>query len=556
MKRTILLFSFIGCCFALLSQNRICVDGSVGSSGSGSASSPYKTIQAAVNAASNGDIIQVAKGTYSEAVQITQKKVQLLGGFAGNGDFTSANPQANVTIIAGTSVAPCIKVHIDAPAISGSLKISGFTIRNGQRGIELSDGWPAGTLDNIIIENNIIENNGVQGTSQHGGGISIEGKNITIQNNIIRNNKSGRGAAIGRTHDLINFLIADNKIESNTGYDDHGGGVIIDGTGTITRNVFDGNIAGKDLGWGWGGAIVITNYDTTKVITLSHNVYRNNQAPDRGGAVFVDEAAKVRMENELFYNNKSKESGSAIYVDEDWEHHPSVLYMENCTVVGNSTTGSGGTALFVQASIAHVQNCIFWDNGSDFELSADGQRLSTLTVNYTLTQQGFTGTGNISSNPLFANAASGDFHIQSTNGRFNPATGQFVNDVTNSPAIDAGNPSSDYSKEPSPNGNRVNLGCYGNTAEASKSATGTGNEEITQLLWTAYPNPAKESVTISHLTIGSRVNIFDITGKMVYSSGIINEQATISTANFANGVYIIQVANDGAVTSQKLIVIK
>ena len=347
MKKAVLLCGFIGCCFVLSGQNKIYVDGSASASGNGSLSNPYKTIQAAVNAASNGDIIQVAKGTYQEAIQITQKKVQLLGGFAGNGNFTSANPQANVTIIAGTSAAPCIRIYIDAPAISGSLKISGFTIRNGQRGIELADGWPVGTLDNVTIENNIIENNGVQGTSQHGGGISIEGKNITIQNNIIRNNKSGRGAAIARTHDLINFLIADNTITTNIGYDDHGGGVIVDGTGTITRNLFDGNVAGKDLGWGWGGAVVITNYDTTKVITLSHNIYRNNEAPDRGGAVFVDEAAKVRMENELFYNNKSKESGSAIYVDEDWEHHPSVLYMDNCTVADNSCS-SGGTALFVQ----------------------------------------------------------------------------------------------------------------------------------------------------------------------------------------------------------------
>ena len=110
MKKAILLFSFIGCCFALFSQNRICVDGSVGSSGNGSVSSPYKTIQAAINAASNGDIIQVAKGTYPEAIQITQKKVQLLGGFAGNGNFTSSDPQANVTIIAGTNAAPCIRV--------------------------------------------------------------------------------------------------------------------------------------------------------------------------------------------------------------------------------------------------------------------------------------------------------------------------------------------------------------------------------------------------------------------------------------------------------------
>ena len=446
----------------------ICVDGNATGSGDGSVANPYKTIQAAVDAASNGEAIKVAKGTYTGNVQIVQKKVQLLGGYAGNGDFNTANRQANVTIINGTSTAPCIYVNINATAISGVLKISGFTICGGERGIELEDGWPVGVLDNVTIENNIIENNGSQDDKLYGGGIGLSGQNIIIKSNIIRNNEAARGAGIGRTSDVSNFLITDNHIENNTCYDDHAGGVLIDGTGTITRNVFDGNVAAKDLGWGWGGGIVITNYDTTKIITLSNNVWRNNEAPDRGGAVFVDEGAKVRMVNELLYNNKSGKSGSAIYVDEDWMNNPSVLEMDNCTVSGN-TNNEGTAALFVQASITRVQNSIFWNNGTDFELLTDGQSLAKLTVDYTLTQQGYTGTGNIASNPLFANAANGDFHLQSTAGRYNPATGQFVNDSADSPAIDAGNPASPFANEPQPNGGRVNMGCYGNTTEASKS---------------------------------------------------------------------------------------
>ena len=558
MKKAFLLFSLLNCCFATFSQKQICVDASSGNSENGSPSNPYHTIQAAVDAASSGDVIKVAKGTYSEAVQIVQKKVQLLGGFTGSGDFNSAHPQANVTVINGTGVAPCILVYIDAQA-SGSLTISGFTIRNGQRGIELSGGW-SGFLNNITIENNIIENNGTQDIKQDGGGIGLEGNNVIIQNNIIRNNRSGRGAAIGRTDDPTNFLIADNRIENNMGYNDHAGGVFINGIGTVTRNIFDGNVAAASYNYGWGGALLIVNYDTTKLIGLSYNVYRNNRAPSRGGAVFVDEAAKVRMEHELFYNNTSGESGSAIYVDADYNYNSSVLYMDNCTVSGNETDAPGKSALFVQASIAHVQNSIFWNNGSDFEFFADGQVRAKLTVNYTLTQQGFTGTGNISSNPLFANASTGDFHVQSANGRFDPSTGQFVSDGANSPAIDAGNLSSNFSNEPEPNGGRVNLGCYGNTVEASKSAVKgnevTGFEEKTQILWTIFPNPAKESITISHLPIGSIVNITDITGKKVYSSVIKNEQTTISAANFANGFYIIQVTDNGAVTTRKLVVSK
>ena len=551
MKKTILFLGFIGICIAALGQNQICVDGSSSGSGNGSASNPYRTIQAAVNAASNGDVIKVAKGTYSEAVKIEQK-VSLLGGFAGNGDFNTANPQANVTIIKGTSAAPCILVEIYSTA-TGSMTISGFTIREGERGISLDGVW-SGSLNNITIENNIIEENGTQDTKQYGGGIGLEGNNVTIKNNLIRNNKAGRGAAIGVTSELINVLIADNSIEKNTGYDDHAGGIAIHGTGTITGNIFDGNVVGADkdnnYSWGWGGAILIfADHSVTTEVTLSHNIYRNNRAPSHGGAVFVDDGAKVRMEHELLYNNTSKESGSAIYVDE-LDNIPSFLYMDNCTVSDNSTDG-GAAALFVQASITNVQNCIFWNNGKDFEIVDGG----SLTVTYTLSQQGFTGTGNISFNPLFANAATGDFHEQSTSGRYNPATGLFVNDSANSPAIDAGNPASDYSNEPSPNGGRVNMGCYGNTAEASKS-TGTGIEEITQISWTIFPNPAKENIIISNLQRGSIVDIFDLAGKKVYSSVIENEQTTISTANFETGIYVVQVTNNVAITNRKLVVSK
>jgi hypothetical protein len=286
---------------------------------------------------------------------------------------------------------------------------------------------------------------------------------------------------------------------------------------------------------------------------MSYNVYRNNRAETYGGAVFVDESSKVQMDHELFYNNTSKNHGSAIFVDsESTPNKPSVLYMNNCTVTGNTTDSGTNTAMYVQASIAHVQNCIFWNNGKDFELYNEPSP-AKLTVTYTLTQQGYAGTGNISADPLFANASGGDFHLRSKGGRYNPANGQFVIDATSSPAIDAGNPSSAYSNEPAPNGGRVNIGCYGNTTEASKS-TGSGNESITQASWTMYPNPAKESVTISNLSSGSSVSIFDVTGRKVYGSVINGEQTTISTSNFINGIYIVQVTSNGTVSTQKLVV--
>ena len=74
----------------------------------------------------------------------------------------------------------------------------------------------------------------------------------------------------------------------------------------------------------------------------------------------------------------------------------------------------------------------------------------------------------LSVDPLFADGAAGDFHLKSSAGRFNPATGTFVADLlgADSPLIDAGDPSIACS-EPDPNGSRVNIGRYANTAEAS-----------------------------------------------------------------------------------------
>jgi len=77
--------------------------------------------------------------------------------------------------------------------------------------------------------------------------------------------------------------------------------------------------------------------------------------------------------------------------------------------------------------------------------------------------------------PLFVNAGV-DYHIFSTAGSYHggewpPTTassGTWTNDASNSPALDAGNPSDSYSNEPQ-SGNRINVGAYGNTVQASKS---------------------------------------------------------------------------------------
>ena len=68
------------------------------------------------------------------------------------------------------------------------------------------------------------------------------------------------------------------------------------------------------------------------------------------------------------------------------------------------------------------------------------------------------------------NPALGDYHLQSTAGSWHGGT--FSADGADSPCIDAGDPTAPVGAEPAPNGGRINLGAYGGTAQASKTAAG------------------------------------------------------------------------------------
>ena len=73
--------------------------------------------------------------------------------------------------------------------------------------------------------------------------------------------------------------------------------------------------------------------------------------------------------------------------------------------------------------------------------------------------------------PLFANAATFDFHLKSTAGRYDAATHAWVRDAEDSPLLDAGRPDAGVGDEPEPNGGRRNIGLYGGTSQASKSSS-------------------------------------------------------------------------------------
>ncbi|MBL7152455.1 MAG: right-handed parallel beta-helix repeat-containing protein [Phycisphaerae bacterium] len=82
------------------------------------------------------------------------------------------------------------------------------------------------------------------------------------------------------------------------------------------------------------------------------------------------------------------------------------------------------------------------------------------------------GTGERHEDPLFADAANGDYHLKSQAGRWDANDGGWTIDDETSPCIDRGNPATPIGHEPFPNGARINMGAYGGTNEASKAYFG------------------------------------------------------------------------------------
>jgi hypothetical protein len=133
----------------------------------------------------------------------------------------------------------------------------------------------------------------------------------------------------------------------------------------------------------------------------------------------------------------------------------------NCTIAQNVAGGiSGGTPV--------VRNTILYFNGP--QQAGPQITLQGSQVTYSCVQGGFTGTGNIDADPLFARLGpDSDYHLRSTAGRWDPNSAAWVLDGATSPCVDAGSPTDPVGAEPMPQGGRIDMGAYGGTAQCSKS---------------------------------------------------------------------------------------
>ena len=150
-----------------------------------------------------------------------------------------------------------------------------------------------------------------------------------------------------------------------------------------------------------------------------------------------------------------------------------------------------------------ISNIIFWNNiYSDlFGCEARYSRLDDAGV----------GQGNIEDDPLFVDPKGGDYRLLSNRGRYWSEHDVWILDRITSLCIDGGDPNANPLDEPIPNGNRINIGAYGGTAQASLSPTD-------QYLpgQASNPSPANGATEVDRLAQLSWTPGLDAVGHNIY----------------------------------------
>ena len=228
--------------------------------------------------------------------------------------------------------------------------------------------------------------------------------------------------------------------------------------------------------FGGCGALVVNLANATDKVSVDHCTFAYNLtgAGYSAGGISVVKG-DVDIENSIFWKN--------------------IRY--NTTTEGyglDVQVGSTGTANIRHSTVTALDGTALGGAG----LTYDPQTVFAADPKLVTTTEAFTNLLKVTSSKVYydpGNAtryedlASMDAHLKSPTGYFvnGGAAGPATTDY--SPAIDAGDPAADYANEPAPNGGRLNAGAFGNTAEASRTATGQPNATVEVLYPDGEPRP-------------------------------------------------------------------
>jgi hypothetical protein len=205
----------------------------------GSAAGCFATIQAAVDAAHDGDTIHVAAGTFAGGVTI-DTSVKLIGAGAGATLISGGGPVLTIGV-ADAATEPV--VTIDGVTVTGGVTLGNLapeTARGG--GIYIPRAAGPSTGATVTIRNSVIRNNRVAPTGSVASGIPCPGGG-----DCPFASAGGGGISNDGTLTLVQVQVIDNQADAAAGLasDADGGGILNRAFGNLTlrSSVVSGNRA-------------------------------------------------------------------------------------------------------------------------------------------------------------------------------------------------------------------------------------------------------------------------------------------------------------------------
>jgi hypothetical protein len=273
----------------------------------------------------------------------------------------------------------------------------------------------------------------------------------------------------------------------------------------------------------------------------------------QGAGIFCDNSEATIINNQIignFANGTNGGRGGGIFC---LDSAPDII---NNTICGNEAVWFGGGICSINSN-AVIANCILWGNVADegTEIYFEG---SAPQVTYSDVYAGWSGIGNINSNPEFRDRNAGDFRLMSTQYGY----------PYDSPCIDVGAP---FIRD------AVLDSLWGlGTILSDLGAFGGGNFELAgvedeipdypELISVAgnYPNPFNSRTVIRFFL--SRpgdisIEIFDLLGRRVESLSETRREAGEHNIVWdgddkAAGVYFYKIKSDSFNISQKMLLLK